>query len=258
MADHPRSRGVYQSALNDLASATGSSPLARGLRRHDTAVRPHRGIIPARAGFTRGVTTPTRSARDHPRSRGVYARVGEGPGRQLGSSPLARGLLPRPGRRHHGTGIIPARAGFTRPAPRACRRHWDHPRSRGVYATLPQGVQTGNGSSPLARGLPTEHRKETQWLRIIPVRAGFTQRRPCSYQTTLDHPRSRGVYRRSTTVTVPCPWIIPARAGFTWITDPLVWAPVDHPRSRGVYADGEPWDSSVMGSSPLARGLPGP
>ena len=50
--DHPRSRGVYCSCLNQTRPFLGSSPLARGLlgsRRHR---RNHAGIIPARAGFT--------------------------------------------------------------------------------------------------------------------------------------------------------------------------------------------------------------
>ena len=50
--DHPRSRGVYRSHWSERALATGSSPLARGLRLrlrdHDAPSR----IIPARAGFT--------------------------------------------------------------------------------------------------------------------------------------------------------------------------------------------------------------
>ena len=52
--------------------------------------------------------------------------------------------------------------------------------------------------------------------------------------------------------------IIPARAGFTgsfrlgW----MGWR--DHPRSRGVYAGGGAEGAHVFGSSPLARGLPGP
>ena len=93
--DHPRSRGVYDSSTMTIRLSAGSSPLARGLHSFPMSNDDEKGIIPARAGFTRG--RPRR--REHHR----------------GSSPLARGLperqLPRP--RH--AGIIPARAGFTRP-----------------------------------------------------------------------------------------------------------------------------------------------
>ena len=54
---------------------------------------------------------------------------------KVGSSPLARGLL-KP--LHSGTavlGIIPARAGFTTKGGQSWSESWDHPRSRGVYAT---------------------------------------------------------------------------------------------------------------------------
>ena len=70
--DHPRSRGVYHSQSASRPYSSGSSPLARGLRRSPRA---------------------SSSARtDHPRSRGVYGspRYPGAPGR--GSSPLARGL----------------------------------------------------------------------------------------------------------------------------------------------------------------------
>ena len=70
-----------------------------------------------------------------------------------------------------------------------------------------------------------------------------------------DHPRSRGVYRKtvpawlSTLGSSPLarglhvPWdmgyrnvgIIPARAGFTYPPYRWNWGTGDHPRSRGVY-----------------------
>ena len=98
--DHPRSRGVYRPFLLGGAAPRGSSPLARGLR---APIRPRcavRGIIPARAGFT--VIRPLMAdhLEDHPRSRGVYGVLGHRGPPHPGSSPLARGLLPR--RRRHG------------------------------------------------------------------------------------------------------------------------------------------------------------
>jgi len=56
--DHPRSRGVYSTAISPARSIRGSSPLARGLHHLDfTIVHPYR-IIPARAGFTQRVSWP--------------------------------------------------------------------------------------------------------------------------------------------------------------------------------------------------------
>ena len=114
--DHPRSRGVYSDEYLVLTCQPGSSPLARGLR--DLALLhclPER-IILARAGFTSAATSAAAPAADHPRSRGVYSPAEFGRIAARGSSPLARGLHGgwlQPGLTQ---GIIPARAGFTRPS----------------------------------------------------------------------------------------------------------------------------------------------
>ena len=253
--DHPRSRGVYTRAICWLARTLGSSPLARGLHEGDLLAGADLGIIPARAGFTRLRTLSTGSARDHPRSRGVYfTAVPSQPGR-CGSSPLARGL-----RYYKRTGaqerrIIPARAGFTLAWDSQALNLWDHPRSRGVYrpgTTPPTG---DSGSSPLARGLHREDALTAGRARIIPARAGFTGPRSPPYGTGSDHPRSRGVYcspcatpsprRGSSPLARGLPeflgddtamvGIIPARAGFTFTRPYTSFYARDHPRSRGVY-----------------------
>ena len=132
--DHPRSRGVYATACAGACARRGSSPLARGLHRRSERRAHSRGIIPARAGFTLDVLIGPAGAGDHPRSRGVYPLGWAGP------DELA--------------GIIPARAGFTRRGGLARRPVRDHPRSRGVYDGAVVVAGQGQGSSPLARGLP--------------------------------------------------------------------------------------------------------
>ena len=174
LGDHPRSRGVYWDPSCVEHLGWGSSPLARGLRLAEELGAHGMGIIPARAGFTRASGTFSPRARDHPRSRGVYAPHQPGGAPPSGSSPLARGLLAEdrlglPLRR-----IIPARAGFTRAARPATPSGRDHPRSRGVYH-LPEGTpMTCPGSSPLARGLRLRQLGREERGRIIPARAGFT------------------------------------------------------------------------------------
>ena len=113
--------------------------------------------------------------------------------------------------------------------------------------------------------------------RIIPARAGFTGRPPCSGDTPQDHPRSRGVYRphcraacggrgssplarglpSSRPRQFPQIRIIPARAGFTRVAVRGLRGHEDHPRSRGVYRRERNLNERAYGSSPLARGLPG-
>ena len=92
MPDHPRSRGVYRLVNACPHPASGSSPLARGLRWPHEAPSAGPRIIPARAGFTRPRAEPRRGTPDHPRSRGVYTAMHLEADLSIGSSPLARGL----------------------------------------------------------------------------------------------------------------------------------------------------------------------
>ena len=132
--DHPRSRGVYRPHLL-------GPPISMW-------------IIPARAGFTRGHAPGLGAPTDHPRSRGVYRVLIEVDVPDQGSSPLARGLLGDRNPSEVCDRIIPARAGFTRPAP-------------------PPSATCG-GSSPLARGLLLGRCWVISSGWIIPARAGFT------------------------------------------------------------------------------------
>ena len=273
--DHPRSRGVYSATPPRWRPHSGSSPLARGLLNLPGVLGPLGRIIPARAGFTRPWGSRPGPRRDHPRSRGVYSWRRSTPRPMRGSSPLARGL--RVG--DHGVrvlrGIIPARAGFTRPGPGAAGTGGDHPRSRGVYRARHGLRRRRPGSSPLARGLHARPGPAADRRRIIPARAGFTWWRASCRRRRWDHPRSRGVYRAerieddeefgSSPLARGLPRIlqerdhllriIPARAGFTRRPSAAPATQPDHPRSRGVYQARGQEAAVVVGSSPLARGL---
>ena len=172
--DHPRSRGVYRTLAAVSKSATGSSPLARGLHAERAFKEADARIIPARAGFTPSRSVASQKKQDHPRSRGVYPEGGSAIGSLIGSSPLARGLLASRPRMLTGRRIIPARAGFTRLDNAVTLMSLDHPRSRGVYHSPGDQARPSLGSSPLARGLPFSGRFRRLRPRIIPARAGFT------------------------------------------------------------------------------------
>ena len=193
----------------------GSSPLARGLLLEQPVGVGERRIIPARAGFTSGSGQPSWPGPDHPRSRGAFRPAGDAPPVGSGSSPLARGLPGRRGRRPGAGRIIPARAGFTGRLPPGRGGVGDHPRSRGVYRARHRRSARRWGSSPLARGLPIYRATAREERRIIPARAGFTSWADYVLTWEGDHPRSRGVYRRRHPVFLRGLWIIPARAGFT-------------------------------------------
>ena len=172
--DHPRSRGVYLNLLSPTLQVTGSSPLARGLRASRPLWTPTGRIIPARAGFTACQLVARACHQDHPRSRGVYPSRRAWTGSWMGSSPLARGLPAAARTRAKLTGIIPARAGFTRTSKWNGESSSDHPRSRGVYDSKRMAAAAVTGSSPLARGLPITTLIGELERRIIPARAGFT------------------------------------------------------------------------------------
>ena len=192
--DHPRSRGVYAETCPARPSASGSSPLARGLLYRAWSAETHAGIIPARAGFTIPCFGYPKLSPDHPRSRGVYRSTWPASRRSRGSSPLARGLPRGPDDQRRDPGIIPARAGFTNEGLFFRRDLVDHPRSRGVYETSRIEVTWSYGSSPLARGLLRRYPANLARSRIIPARAGFTHTSAVGWRPSPDHPRSRGVY----------------------------------------------------------------
>ena len=151
-------------------------------------------IIPALAGNTASFSAESAALKDHPRSRGEYAPRICGLWAAIGSSPLSRGI-PFPDTKFNALkGIIPALAGNT--ATTSARRGsiWDHPRSRGEYASLRPAEALHNGSSPLSRGIPCRARLGLSAPGIIPALAGNTRAPSCLAGLRTDHPRSRGEY----------------------------------------------------------------
>ena len=131
-----------------------------------------------------------------------------------------------------------------------------------------------SGSSPLARGTLGPHQRIYDQRRLIPARAGNTDRILPGCRFARPHPRSRGEHRRSVsiyaltggssplargTLTAACcavtlSRLIPARAGNTPEDLPPNQHCPAHPRSRGEHASVTAAFISGLGSSPLARG----
>ena len=131
----------------------------------------------------------------------------------------------------------------------------DHPRSRGVYLLQLGADLPGQGSSPLARGLPPAPWIPIRRARIIPARAGFTHEDHLPQAPVADHPRSRGVYAGSRRCRCH-PWgSSPLARGLLLVAGDPHDVLLDHPRSRGVYCLGLAGIDDSEGSSPLARGL---
>ena len=194
-----------------------------------------RGIIPARAGFTRSLSARTCGSGDHPRSRGVYAVTSADITRSPGSSPLARGLPDLVVPEMPLDRIIPARAGFTKTRQTWTVRSRDHPRSRGVYFGRAEIDVATAGSSPLARGLQSKRCASHFAGRIIPARAGFTVGSQAGTGRNGDHPRSRGVYWPAALDAAGVIGSSPLARGLLRHKRCPQHATPDHPRSRGVY-----------------------
>ena len=195
--DHPRSRGVYSSLLARSSPASGSSPLARGL--------------------PPPCTNPRSPRRDHPRSRGVYDDRHVSHRLLTGSSPLARGLPGQVGPECPDSGIIPARAGFTRRRRPGRRAGPDHPRSRGVYLEDLVAFTPDDGSSPLARGLRAGRGARghgVRWADHPRSRGVYMLWRSLSASHFGSSPLARGLHLGQTQIR-DGDGIIPARAGFT-------------------------------------------
>ena len=73
--DHPRMRGEHPQLGQYRKSSAGSSPHARGARRHLRGLSRRRGIIPACAGSTRQARRSRPGSGDHPRMRGEHYPV---------------------------------------------------------------------------------------------------------------------------------------------------------------------------------------
>ena len=172
--------------------------------------------------------------------------------------------------------IIPARAGPTTPNQSIVRSRSNHPRSCGANLVLFCVSVWFCGSSPLVRGQLKASDELSEAERIIPARAGPTERLLLECSVRPDHPRSCGANltsrhaisycngssplvrgQRPSALGVYCmARIIPARAGPTG----KMWAKIeptsDHPRSCGANLTSRHAISYCSGSSPLVRGQP--
>ena len=271
---HPRSRGENAGAGAGIAAMSGSSPLTRGKPSRSQRNAGQIRLIPAHAGKTSPGQGRPRWCAAHPRSRGENWMTYNVAQWVRGSSPLTRGKPRLLEILLHGTRLIPAHAGKTRPEHPRTARTGAHPRSRGENGPAAGMVPRVVGSSPLTRGKQTNAALAGPPGRLIPAHAGKTW----SYVTGPDnlwaHPRSRGenAFRRRkrqhTRGSSPLTRgkrpraqplhasqrLIPAHAGKTPRRHRVAASLPAHPRSRGENGRCSLSFSLLRGSSPLTRG----
>ena len=191
-----------------------------------------------------------------------------------GSSPLTRGKPRLLEILLHGTRLIPAHAGKTRPEHPRTARTGAHPRSRGENLTCQSSTIAYPGSSPLTRGKRASGWHGASCGGLIPAHAGKTDQRGARGSTRAAHPRSRGenmVLRdRSRQSVGSSPLtrgkrpraqplhasqrLIPAHAGKTPRRHRVAASLPAHPRSRGENHNRPRSQFMHSGSSPLTRG----
>ena len=152
MRAHPRMRGEGAQESRPGLDALGSSPHARGGRRHPVHRGDHLRLIPACAGRARSAPPGPGGRSAHPRMRGEGAFRRSLRNRVVGSSPHARGGLLGHVHEPAGQRLIPACAGRARGGAAVSGGDAAHPRMRGEGSVCRPSRRSRPGSSPHARG----------------------------------------------------------------------------------------------------------
>ena len=250
---HPRAGGENALPRMSAGAYPGSSPRGRGKHERRGDVVCEAGLIPARAGKTRGSIGRTRRHSAHPRAGGENCYFKTGGRMGIGSSPRGRGKHHGAGARDEARGLIPARAGKTQDSPPTKCPMQAHPRAGGENPKFPTcDAQTRahpraggenvslhmlhllyGGSSPRGRG---KRRAVPVYPRAVLAhpRAGGENDRPAelSQLPAGSSPRGRGK-RRYAHRARRQRRLIPARAGKTNIAGITGQGTTAHPRAGG-------------------------
>ena len=189
---HPRVCGENTRRSAHQSVGQGSSPRVRGKPRGGSGALRGRGLIPACAGKTYRRGRDGVLTRAHPRVCGENQWTTCPRTSTTGSSPRVRGKLPRPNRRVHSHGLIPACAGKTMMGGDGAREESAHPRVCGENRPALRLRGSARGSSPRVRG-----KRDVQALRkplagLIPACAGKTWPAAGPRSSTRAHPRVCG------------------------------------------------------------------
>ena len=172
---HPRAGGENQQRRRQQQPGGGSSPRGRGKRDQITRALSADGLIPARAGKTLTSKTAMNRPWAHPRAGGENHLLTANQDGATGSSPRGRGKHREIKQQCQPIGLIPARAGKTRPRHQAPRQMWAHPRAGGENWPGGERENAEVGSSPRGRGKPDRVAHLPHSVGLIPARAGKTR-----------------------------------------------------------------------------------
>ncbi len=172
----PARAGNTLRRISHLFLFRGSSPRVRGTLLAKALGGHLMRIIPARAGNTSAGAVNLSASPDHPRACGEHDQPSSSGQADGGSSPRVRGTLQSKAPALADNRIIPARAGNTSPVQGGCASYADHPRACGEHLPQRGNVRFQPGSSPRVRGTRRLSLRANRERRIIPARAGNTER----------------------------------------------------------------------------------
>ena len=191
-----------------------------------------------------------------------------------GSSPRGRGKPRTSTCCASRAGLIPARAGKTRPSPSPMKWAQAHPRAGGENFCPDPSMSADSGSSPRGRGKPHLGAHLEMRLRLIPARAGKTLRSRRLEKLAAAHPRAGGEndpFKMASAVRLGSSprgrgkrdrrhcrpgrdRLIPARAGKTVLVAMICSPKKAHPRAGGENQNASRLSAAWSGSSPRGRG----
>ena len=195
---HPRPCGEHSLRARRMLSGWGSSPPVRGALASTLGLSISSGLIPARAGSTAMTIVFKLSQRAHPRPCGEHGSDHSTTRAVSGSSPPVRGAHRCAGLVNTPAGLIPARAGSTRPCPMPLASIWAHPRPCGEHPLWRRRALPLRGSSPPVRGARRRAEPYDRNPGLIPARAGSTSFFPRACCGVWAHPRPCGEHQPST------------------------------------------------------------
>ena len=251
---HPRAGGENALPRMSAGAYPGSSPRGRGKHERRGDVVCEAGLIPARAGKTRGSIGRTRRHSAHPRAGGENCYFKTGGRMGIGSSPRGRGKHHGAGARDEARGLIPARAGKTSRCTCCICCTVAHPRAGGENVALCLYILALCWLIPARAGKTTDRQSLASCPRAHP-RAGGENVGTLTARAVNggSSPRGRG---KQTWLALPvrARRLIPARAGKTAYERRCYLRPKAHPRAGGENGEGGHPRLAGVGSSPRGRG----
>ena len=194
-AAHPRAGGENAPATTRIARPGGSSPRGRGKLSEASLSDLNARLIPARAGKTRSPGRRLPRRRAHPRAGGENWIPDQMDETICGSSPRGRGKRRARSPAVRRARLIPARAGKTLSVVERADDARAHPRAGGENRGDLAEHEIAAGSSPRGRGKLPSGQDQAVVDRLIPARAGKTDRRGGAVAGRSAHPRAGGENR---------------------------------------------------------------